>query len=119
MDININDREIFIPVTNGNDQAKEPIRFHLRFLTAGEQSQLDYFEFSAVKGKGEPRVRVKADNNFIFEHGVEKIENLNVNKEEIDTAEKYLSTRGPKWMSDMLLEVALHLKMSMEIDRPN
>jgi len=119
LNININEREIFIPVTNGNDKAEKPIKFHLRFLTASEQSEMEYFQYVGSSGKSVPKVRVKVDSSYIFEHGVDKIENLTIGENEIDTAGKYMAIRGPKWLSDMLIEVALHLKNAMEIDRPN
>ena len=119
MTLNINDREVFVPTTNGNDKSDKPITFHLRFLTAGEQSEIEYMEYVSLSGKVNPRVKVRFNHRDYFRLGVERIENLDLKGEAIDTADKFLDIRGPKWMSDMVIEVALHLKNAMDVDSKN
>lgn len=112
---NINEHEKFIPVTNGNDKKEKPIIFNIRFLTASEQSEMEYFQFTQVQGKSNPRVGVKIDSNYIFMRGVESIDNW----EGGNTAESFANARGPAWMGKMLVEVAKHIYESMEIDEKN
>ena len=116
MNINISEREKFIPKANGNDKADSPIIFNLRFLTVEEQTEMEYFQYTVGSGKN---IRVKVDNKYIFSRGVESIENLTVDWKPIISAEQFLAIRGPKWLSEMIGEVALHLKSAMEIDEKN
>lgn len=116
MNINISDKERFIPKANGNDKAEKPIIFNLRFLTVEEQTEMEYFQYSVASNKS---IRVKIDNKYIFAHGVESIENLTVDNKLIISADQFLAIRGPKWLSEIIGEVALHLKNSMEIDEKN
>jgi len=118
MNINIADKEKYIPTTNGNDKSDSPIIFNLRFLTCEEQTEMEYFQYSFGSGKAGP-VKVKIDNKYIFARSVESIENLKAGDKVIDTAERFMSLRGPKWMADMITEVALHIKNAMEIDEKN
>lgn len=119
MNININSTEVFIPETNGNDKAESPITFKLQFLTAEDQSEIEYFEYVHVGNGKNPRMKVKVNNPEIFRRGVVSIDNFSVNGEKVDTAEKFMAIRGPKWISDMILEVSVHLKKAMEIDSKN
>ena len=119
MVISIAEKEVYIPKTNGNDKADEPIVFNLRFLTVEEQTEMEYFQYSQSGTKSSPSLRVKTDNKYIFSRGVESIEGLKVGLKDIDTAEKFLAVRGPKWMGEMVSEVSLHHNNSMEIDEKN
>jgi len=112
---NINDHEIFIPKENGNDKAEKPIKFHIRFLTASEQSEMEYFQYVSVSGKSRPRVNMKLDSNYIFMRGVESIEGWSGGT----TAEEFANARGPSWMGRMFMEVAKHIYDAMEIDEKN
>ena len=119
MVINIANNEKYIPTAGGNDKDKSPIVFNLRFLTSEEQTEMEYMQFSQVGGKDANRYRVIVDHKYIFTRGVESIENCMVGDKVIDTPEKFLSIRGPKLMSEMVKEVALHLYNAMEIDEKN
>lgn len=119
MNININSHSTFIPVANGNDKASEPISFRLQFLTAEDQSEIEYLEYVSVTGSKNPKIKIKVNNVEVFKRGVVGIDNLSVNGEKIDTAEKFLALRGPKWISEMVTEVGAHLKNAMDIDAKN
>jgi len=112
---NVNFSEVFIPVAHGNDKAEKPIRFHIRFLTAAEQSEMEYMQFVSVEGKAKPRVNVRIDSAFIFLRGVESIEGWDGGT----SADEFANARGPAWMGEMVREVALHIKQAMEIDEKN
>jgi len=119
LNLNIADREVYIPTANDNSKSDKPITFHLRFLTSEEQVEMEYMEFSQVGRKDSNRFRVKVDNKYIFSRGVESIDNLSVSDKPITTAEQFLAIRGPKWLAEMIAEVGIHLKNAMEIDEKN
>ena len=119
MTINICDRETYIPPVNGNEKADEPVKFNLRFLTVEEQTEMEYFIYSQSGTKSSPSVRARFDAKYIFSRGVESIEGLKVGDKPITTADELLAIRGPKWMGEMVKDVALHLRNVMEIDEKN
>jgi len=112
---NVNDNEIFIPTTHGNAEIENPIKFHIRFLTAAEQSEMQFLEFSYSESKGKVKSIARFDFNYIFKRGVTEIENCKYGK----TAEEFMSARGPGWLGEMLKEVSMHIRDVMEIDEKN
>lgn len=111
MDTNVNDKTIFIPETNGNKLKEKPIAFHIQFLTAAEQAEMEYFQFT----KDGKKLIVKIDSNYIFPRAVVGIDNWDGGI----TAEAFLNARGPAWMGKMIVDVAKFVYESMEIDEKN
>jgi hypothetical protein len=113
-EVNINDKTIFIPPTNGNDKLDKPITFHVQFLTAAEQAEMEYFQYSAKKGT-EGKVDIRVDNKYLFLCGVTQIDNWPGGT----TAEAFAKARGPTWMGKMLVDVASFIYESMKVDEKN
>lgn len=120
MNVNVNRGESYVPAVNGNDKADRPVTFRLHFLTVEDQCEMEYFEYVGVGGGKSPRVRVKVNNADVFRRGVERIENLTVDGKPVESAEEFLAIRGlPKWVSEMVADVAVHLKNAMEAPEKN
>lgn len=116
MNININDGERYVPSIAGNERDANPIAFNLKYLTVQDQEELEYYE--VVQGKGN-RVNVKANWKEVFLKGVGSIENLEVNGRKIEDAAGYLAIRGSKKLTDIMRDVAMHLKTASEMDEKN
>jgi|WetSurMetagenome_2_1015567.scaffolds.fasta_scaffold111504_2 hypothetical protein len=113
-EVNINDKTIFIPKTNGNDKLEKPITFHVQFLTAAEQAEMEYFQYSAVKGS-DSKVNIRVDNRYIFLRGVTLIDNWDGGTK----PEEFINARGKNWYGKMLVEVSAFIYESMGIDEKN
>lgn len=101
MKLSLNREFEYIPNWNDNKKDNDPIKFYIRDLTTAERD--DYVKFKLVDGK-DPGA--EADLQKIFSKCVQRIENLEVEGEKIETARKLLDTPG-LWA--LFLEVATHI----------
>lgn len=116
MNVNINDKERYIPTACGNDKEAEPIVFNLRFLTVGEIDEEEYYE---VKNIGKNKIVGKVNRKDLFSRGVESIENCIVNGKPIESAADFLAVRGSKKLALIMQDVADHIHAASEIDEKN
>lgn len=110
MKIKVKKTDVYIPRFNGNDEEKEPIKVHFRFLTSAERS--DYIAILPVKVKdGEPEIELKQDNAGMVRKMVKRIENLEIETEGktvlIDDTEKLYNTEGVPFALIQEIEGAL------------
>lgn len=117
MNININDRERYVPEIYGNDKDENPMAFNIHFLTVKDQDEIEYYEVVMVKSSS--RLNMKTNYQEAFKRGVLSIENCSVNGKSVTTAEDFLAVRGSKRFTTIMQDVALHIKAASEVDEKN
>lgn len=95
----------YIPTWDDNDNAEEPIKFVLRYLTDTERSRGANYNVSVA---GE--LNANPDMDYMIKHGVVEIQTFIVNGREIKTANDFLKLGG---------FLGLYAEVAMEIFSAN
>ena len=108
--------EIFIPLSYGNATDPKPVRFHIKYLSVAEKTELGaWYVPSKITKRG---VTMQFQGNEAFTKSVTLIDNLTVEIDGVDksitTAEEFASLIG---FEDMYSEVILRIQKSSEIEK--
>jgi len=100
MEVRIKRVAEYIPKWNGNEGAKKPVVFHLRYLTSAELDDCIHVEADRVTAGGKVTSgKLTHDNKLLFRLAVVSIDNLSVidegnEKAEITSADDLLGSPG-------------------------
>lgn len=95
MELTFTDGGVYIPDWNDNKKQieSEQIKIHWKYPTNEDRNRIRSFTVGAVSGKKDPKVEFKLDHHYLVRCCILRIENLKINGEEINSAERLIGNR--------------------------